>query len=91
MTEFVKIDTAVLDYEEDWTAWLDGDTISTSSWAADSGITIDSDSNTTVKGIVWLSGGTVGESYDVTNTIVTAAGREDSRTIEITITDKKYD
>lgn len=91
MTEFVKIDTAVLDYEEDWTAWLEGDTISTSSWVADTGITIDSDSNTTVKGVVWLSGGTVGESYDVTNTITTAGLRTDSRTIEITITDQKFD
>lgn len=91
MTEFTKIAGSVLDYEEDWATWLDTDTISSSSWVADTGVTIDSDSNTTTKAIVWLSGGTVGTSYDITNTIVTAGGRTDSRTIEITITDKKYD
>ena len=93
MTTFTKIVGSVLDYEEDWTAWLGSDTIASSSWSVDDSedIVIDSDSNTTTSAIVWLSAGTLGEKYEVTNTIVTAAGRTDSRTIKVTITEKKYD
>lgn len=74
---------AVLDYTVDWSAWLDGDTISTSTWEADDGITIDSDTNTATTATVWLSGGTLGATYRITNHIVTAAGREDDRTITV--------
>jgi hypothetical protein len=34
---------------------------------------------------VWLSGGTAGETYRVTNTVVTAAGRVDERTLRILV------
>ena len=75
-----------MDYAIEWGEWLGVDTISESTWEAGDGITIASDpapSSTGTRTTVWLSGGTVGESYDVTNHIVTAAGREDDRTIRI--------
>ncbi len=62
---------------------LDSDTISSSSWVAEDGITIDSDTNTTTTATVWLSGGTIKEFYLVTNTIVTDGGRTLEQSIRI--------
>ncbi len=56
---------AVLDYSIDWTTWLAGDTLATSVWTVPAGITKDSETNTTSKSTVWLSGGTAGEVYEV--------------------------
>lgn len=84
--EFVKDPDANLDYEVDWTAWLpDGDTITASLWIVPTGVTKTDEANTTATATVWLSGGTVGTNYDVTNRITTAAGRVDDRTIRIKV------
>lgn len=82
---FIKDPDAVLDYGFDWSDWLAaGETIVSSAWAADSSdITIDSDTFGDTSATVWLSGGTVGTEYKLTNHIVTSAGREDDRTIVI--------
>lgn len=81
---FLKDPDAVLDYEMDWSDWLvDTDTIVTSTWTADTGITIDSNTNSTTSATVWLSGGAAGSSYTVTNSIVTDDGRADDRSITI--------
>ncbi len=80
-----------MDYVIDWAAWLDGDTISTSTWSVPSGITKSSSpaaSNTTTTATIWLEGGTAGQDYDVINSIVTAAGREDDRTFRVTLKEK---
>ena len=83
---YIKDPDAILDYSINWSSWLvTGDTITTSTWTAEAGIMIDSDTNTTTATTVWLSGGTAGESYDVTNHIVTDDGREDDRTITILV------
>jgi len=74
---------AVLDYAIHWSAWLDTDTITDSEWTATEGITVDSSSFTDTVSTVWLSGGTAGESYIVTNHITTVAGRQDDRSIKI--------
>lgn len=89
--KFVKDPAAVLDYKFDWSDWLEsGETISTRTVTAESGITVDSssitDTNTSVT--VWLSGGTAGVNYDVTCRIVTSASRTDERTIEIICRDR---
>lgn len=76
---FVKAPNDVLDYEWDWSVWLPtGDTISTVSWTAADGLTIETSpasSNTTTTATVWLGGGTAGETYNVTCEVTTAAGR----------------
>lgn len=83
-TTFTKDPDAVLDYTRSWADWLaDGETISTSTWIAESGITIDSDTNDTTTATVWLSGGTAGEDYELTNRITTSASRTDDRTFRI--------
>jgi len=92
MKTFYKDPDAVLDYKFDWAAWLadasPDDTISTSTLTVDSGLTKDSDTNDTTEAIVWLSGGTAGNTYRVTNSIVTAAGREQDRSIDIKVTER---
>jgi len=91
---------AVLDYKFDWktntngrgfTDWLEsGETISSQTITADSGITVDSsaitDTSTTVT--VWLSGGTAGTSYEIACEIVTSAGRTDERTGTISVVER---
>ena len=72
---FRKTPTEVLDYDFTWEL-EDDETIVTSTWAATgTGLTIGMTlvSGATVK--VWLSGGTLGASYTVTNTITTSDGR----------------
>jgi hypothetical protein len=82
---FTKDPNAVLDFTIDWESWLDGDTISASTWTPEAGITVDSDTDTDTTTTVWLSGGTAGQSYRVTNHITTAAGREEDRTLIIKV------
>ena len=94
-SSFVKDPDAVLDYKWDFAAstngsgdsdWLaSGETISSHTVTADTGLTVDSssitDTNTSVT--AWLSGGTAGTDYGVTCQIVTSASRTDDRTITI--------
>lgn len=89
-TEFIKDPNAVLDYESDWTVWLaTSETITTSTWpVVPTGITKDSDSNTTTTATIWLSGGTAGEDYRCTNRIVTNQGRTNERSILIMVRDQ---
>lgn len=83
-TVYIKDPDAVLDYTSDWASWLaGGETISTSTFVADSGITIDSQSNSTTSGTVWLSGGTAGTNYTIRHRITTSAGRTDDRSFII--------
>ena len=82
-----KSSTEVLDYGFDWDdEYLEtGDTVSTSAWTVPTGITKDSDSNTTTATTIWLSGGTLGTSYVLVNTVVTAGGRTAVRAFTLTI------
>ena len=84
----IKDPDAVLDYSIDWSAWLGSDTITTSDWivaGADSDLAVDSDSKSTTAATVWLSGGTLGLTYTMTNRITTADGRTDHRSISVQI------
>ncbi len=76
---FTKDPNAVLDYTIDWARWLAGDQIATSQWIVPTGLTKMADSKTVTTATVWLSGGTAGQSYTVTNRITTAAGRTEDR------------
>ena len=87
---FTKDPDATLDYVLDWTEWLGafGDTIATSSWTVPDGLVKVTESNTSVLATVWLSGGTDGQAYSVTNRITTVGGRADDRTIKIKVRNK---
>jgi hypothetical protein len=99
---FTKDPDAVLDYVFDWapntngtpdgtTDWLSsGETISTKTITATTGITVDSstitDTNTSVT--VWLSGGAAGQNYTVSCEIVTSANRTDERSIVVQVVER---
>lgn len=72
-----------LDYGFDWATELGVDTISTSQWTADAGVTLSGSDSTSTSSEIWVEGGTAGSTYRVINTIVTAAGRTYQRTIMI--------
>lgn len=85
---FTKDPNAVLDYSIDWTRWLAGDQIAASEWLVPSGLTKMADSKTSTSATVWLSGGTAGQSYIVTNRITTAAGRTEDRSFTIRVEER---
>lgn len=80
----------VLDFDIDWASRLaEGDTIATSTWVEiPAGITKDSDSHTTTKSVIWLSGGSLGESYTFTCRITTAGGRTHDQSVKLQIKSK---
>jgi hypothetical protein len=88
----LKDPDAVLDYSINWEPWLaDGDTIATSEWIVtgpDSTLEVDSSGKSTTVTTVWLSGGTLGQVYTVTNRVVTTEGRTDDRSIGFQMVDK---
>jgi len=93
----LKDPSAVLDYVFDWTGWLaTGETIAVDSETgeklititADTGITVDSSTESDGKVTVWLSGGTAGINYKVACLITTTAGRTDERTIWIKVVER---
>lgn len=89
----LKDPQADLDYSIDWTAWLGGDTIATSTWSAPgaSGITVHDGSlnGSATKTTVWLSGGIPASSpYRIVNHITTAAARADDRSLIVTVAEK---
>lgn len=85
----LKDPSAVLDFVFDWTEWLaTGETITDHTITADTGITVDSSTESDGKVTVWLSGGTAGINYKVACLITTTAGRTDERTLWIRVVDR---
>ncbi|MCC6389152.1 MAG: hypothetical protein IT167_01020 [Bryobacterales bacterium] len=85
---FTKDPNAVLDYSVDWTRWLDGDAIATSEWTVPAGLTKVNDTHTTKAATVWLSGGTVSQTYTVTNRITSTGSRTDDRSFDVKIAER---
>lgn len=78
---------AFLDYSLDWSDWLaPGDELAASAWSAD-GLTLNSSTFTSPYTSIWVQGGTPGRWYALTNSVVSAQGRRDDRTIRLFITD----
>ena len=81
----------VLDYELDWQdadypRLAAGETIATSTVTVTSGtVDIDSDSNDGTVVTVWLSGGTLNETCEILNRVVTSAGRTYDHSVKIRI------
>ena len=78
-----KDPNATLDYGFDWTDWLNGDTISGSTWVVPTGLTEVSKNYTNVLATIWLSEGTAGSVYTLVNRITTVGGRTEDRTMTI--------
>lgn len=87
---FFKEPTEVLTYSIDWSDWLgtltaSPLTIASSTWSIPAGITNDSDTNTTNTTLITLSGGTWGETYELSNTITASNGEVETRWIIVRI------
>jgi hypothetical protein len=79
----------VLDYDLDWTARLAGDQITASTFAVRRGtVVVDSDTNDATSTKAWLSGGSLGETCELTNHVTTAGGREWEQTVRLRIRDR---
>lgn len=66
----------VKDYQLDWSGRLsDLENISSSEWLVPEGVTMESDSFQDRRSTIWLSGGTAGERYRLTNRVRTSEGR----------------
>lgn len=76
---------AIMDFVIDWTRWLSGDTIASSTWVVPAGITRAAVAATTTSTTIWLSGGTHASKYTITNRIVTVAGRTDDRSFIVPV------
>lgn len=89
LKHFDKDPQAVLDYTFDWTTWLNGDVIAgVPVVTVQTGLMLNSQTNSTTRVTVWLSGGTAGTSYTVACRIMTAAGRTDERTVLVRVLDR---
>lgn len=80
-------------WEERTDLWLDGITdeqVTTATWAVPAGLTEGTPSDDGYVATAWISGGTVGESYEVTCHIETnnSPVREDDRTLKLKIKEK---
>ena len=80
---------SVLDWAWEFSDWRgSGDSISNKTVTAETGITVDSSAINGTQVVVWLSGGTAGESYDVTVQAVTANGRTVERTVTFEVSEQ---
>jgi hypothetical protein len=89
---FLKDPDETLDYEIKWDNELatdsPADTIVASTWVVPSGITKTSDDFTDLKTIIWLTGGTSGQNYHLTNRITTLIGRVIDQSVTVKVRDK---
>ena len=88
LREYQQDEDDDLDYSIDWSATMtsDGDTISLSTWTVNpTGPTLDNQSSTTTATTTYVSGGTVGTDYTVTNQITTAGGRVYNRSFIVRV------
>ncbi|HET9336585.1 MAG TPA: hypothetical protein VFO12_09295 [Sphingomicrobium sp.] len=86
MSLLLKDPEALLDYSVDWGAdYLTGDVLTESGWtvspAEAGGVSIVSSRFDLLVSTVQVGGGVAGRIYRLTNHVVTAEGREDSRSI----------
>lgn len=93
----IKDPDAVLDYLADWATYLGDDTITDADWTVyDSAgtpvsgsdfeaVAIDDMSFADTTATVWLSGGAVGTKYTITCHITTVGGRQDDRSLYLSI------
>jgi hypothetical protein len=81
---------ATLDYAFDWSEWLGTDTIGSYEVSIQPGLTIANHYSdpTEKKVIIWLSGGTIGDSYNLLCRVRSVLGRTDDRSIAIVVESK---
>lgn len=81
----IKDPAAVKEYPWNWGDRFPGDTITTSTFAADPGLTVVDQGHTGLVATALIAGGTHGTDYKVTNHVVTAGGRTDEWTLVLLV------
>lgn len=77
------------DYAQDWSALLGVDTIATSTWVVETGLTIANEANTTTQATADITTpAQAGQVLKITNTITTAGGNKFEESWFITVQDK---
>lgn len=80
---------SVLDWLWNFADWLaTGETISSHTVTPDAGITVDASTNDSTGVTVWLSGGTAGQTYNVTVRIMTSQNRTVDRSVEFRVAEQ---
>ena len=88
-THYAKSPLAKLDYSVDWSQWLGAaETITAVEWTVAAGLAVTDSSHTGTTATVWVSGGSVGTRYSLVCAITTSEGREDARTLYVTVEDR---
>lgn len=97
---FEKVEGASKDYNVIWADWLQpNESIATSAWTIPAGLTGGAESINTASAVtfegteyrvntvatVYISGGKIGQIYELINTITSDAGRIDSRSLFIQV------
>ena len=80
-----------LDFSLDWRVENRipvGDVIVASLWIAPPGVSVVSESFSDTVTTIWLTGGTIGETYDFLNRVTTEAGRILDKTVRLKIKEK---
>ena len=90
MTYLLKDPGATLDYSVDWGSdYLTGDVLESSAWSVapveDGGAEIAGSESDLLIATVKVAGGVPGKIYRLTNQVVTASGRADSRSIMLRV------
>ena len=75
----------VLDFEVDWSARIATDTISSVTWTVPVGLTKTSQNLSGGIAVVWLSGGTAGQTYEIGCRVQTTGGRTYDETISLPV------
>lgn len=87
-----KDPNALRKYTISWSRWLasqsDGEQLDGSEWIVPEGLTLVQEAFDTTKVVLWLSGGTLGATYQVVNRITTNIGQIEDATIEIFMEEK---
>jgi hypothetical protein len=83
--DYTKDPDAKLDFPIDWTDWLGADTITASTWIVPAGLVKESEVTQADETTVWVSGGTDGAVYVITNRITTAQGRVNEASIRLRV------
>ena len=82
---FTKEPSEILDFQMAWADWLGSLTITTSTWSAPAGITINAGSISGTSTTVRVSGGTWAQSYELSNTITASNGESETRRFTVKI------
>jgi hypothetical protein len=80
--EWDKDNDSIKNYTALWGTFIGTDTIYSSTWIVPSGITkVGADTFTDTTATIWLTGGTIGNTYEVVNRITTVGGITEDQTL----------